>query len=157
MTADALHGRTDTARAILDTGADYALAAKANQSTLLDRAQALTAAAADPQGCAVDGPSRAYDRIERRTACVEPAKATDFPGIAAVARVETPRTAACGEEPVLIRWFLLSVAVPAERMLAIARSHGAIGNQLPRILDAALAKDAAHSRKDYAPQTLAMR
>ena len=41
VTADALHCRPDTARAILATGADYALALKANQPTLLARAQAL--------------------------------------------------------------------------------------------------------------------
>ena len=104
VTADALHCRADTAQAILDTGADYALAVKANQPTLLAQAQALTAAA-DPQACAVDGPSRAHDRLERRTALVVPAKDIDFPGIAAVARVETQRTTARGEEPVLVRWF----------------------------------------------------
>src|SRR5258705_112114 len=35
VTADALHCRADTAQAILATGADYALALKANQPTLL--------------------------------------------------------------------------------------------------------------------------
>ena len=45
VTADALHCRADTAQAILATGADYALAVKANQPTLLAQAQALVAAA----------------------------------------------------------------------------------------------------------------
>jgi predicted transposase YbfD/YdcC len=155
VTADALHGRADTAQAILDTGADYALAVKANQPTLLARAQALTAAA-DPRACAVDGPSRGHDRIERRTALVVPAQDIDFPGIAAVARVETQRTTARAEEPVLIRWFLLSAVVPAERMLAIARTHWTIENQLHWVLDVDLAEDAARSRKDHAPQNLAL-
>jgi len=155
VTADALHGRADTARAILDTGADYALAVKANQPTLLAQAQALTAAA-DSQGRAADGPSRAHDRIERRTALVVPTQTIDFPGIAAVARVETQRTTARGQEPVLVRWFLLSTCVSAERMLAIARAHWTIENQLHWVLDVELAEDAARSRKDHAPQNLAL-
>jgi hypothetical protein len=58
VTADALHCRADTAQAILDTGAHYALALKANQPTLLARAQALIEAA-DPAGETVSGPARA--------------------------------------------------------------------------------------------------
>ena len=67
VTADALHCRADTARAILDTGADYALAVKANQPGLLAKAQALIEAA-DPALQAGDGPAFAHDRTERRTA-----------------------------------------------------------------------------------------
>lgn len=43
VTADALHCRADTARAILASGADYAPALKGNQPTLLARARALPA------------------------------------------------------------------------------------------------------------------
>src|SRR5215469_6133053 len=45
VTADALHCRADTAQIILDAGADYALAVKANQPTLLAKAKALIDAA----------------------------------------------------------------------------------------------------------------
>jgi len=155
VTADALHCRADTARAILDTGADYALAVKANQPTLLAKAQALTDAA-DPEGQAVEGPARAHDRIERRTAVVVPASGIDFPGIAAVARVETHRKTANGTEPAIIRWFLLSTLLPPERVLDIARTHWTIENQLHWVLDVDLAEDAARSRKDHAPQNLAL-
>jgi predicted transposase YbfD/YdcC len=44
VTADALHCRADTAQLIIDAGADYALAVKANQPSLLAHAQALTEA-----------------------------------------------------------------------------------------------------------------
>jgi len=155
VTADALHCRADTARAILDTGADYALAVKANQPTLLAKAQALTDAA-DPEGQAVEGPARAHDRIERRTAVVVPASGIDFPGIAAVARVETHRKTVNGTEPAIIRWFLLSTLLPPERVLDIARTHWTIENQLHWVLDVDLAEDAARSRKDHAPQNLAL-
>ena len=84
------------------------------------------------------------------------AKDIDFPGIAAVARVETWRKAAGEPEPVIVRWFLLSTPLTAERMLEVARTHWTIENQLHWVLDVALAEDAARSRKDNAPQNLAL-
>jgi len=155
VTADALHCRPDTAQAILDTGADYALAVKANRPALLAKAQALTDVA-NPEDQAVDGPVRAHDRIERRSAIVVPASDIDFPGIAAVARVETHRKTGNGAEPAIVRWFLLSTLLSPERMLAVARTHWTIENQLHWVLDVDLAEDAARSRKDHAPQNLAL-
>lgn len=155
VTADALHCRADTAQAILATGADYALAVKANQPTLLAQAQALVAAA-DPSLQAVEGPAFAHDRLEGRIALVAPAKDIDFPGIAAVARVETHRQAAGEPEPVIVRWFLLSTPLSAKRMLEVARTHWSIENQLHWVLDVDFDEDDARSRKDNAPQNLAL-
>jgi len=155
VTADALHCRADTAQAILDTGADYALALKANQPRLLARAQALIEAAGDAEE-AVHGPVRAHDRVEGRTALVVAAKDMDFPGLAAVARVETHRKVAGEPEPVIVRWFLLSAQLPPERVLQVARAHWTIENQLHWVLDVILDEDAARSRKDNAPQNLAL-
>ena len=155
VTTDALHCRADTAQAILETGADYALALKANQPTLLARAQALIETAEADE--AVSGPVKAHDRLEARTAVVVAAHGLDFPGLAAVARVETRRSAADGEpEPAIVRWFLLSTVLTAERMLDVARTHWTIENQLHWVLDVALDEDAARSRKDNAPQNLAL-
>ncbi len=155
VTADALHCRADTAQAILDTGADYALAVKANQPTLLAQAQALVEAA-DPAEEAIHGPIRAHDRVEGRTALVVAAKDMKFPGLAAVARVETYRTAAGEPEPVIVRWFLLSTLLSPQRMLEVARTHWTIENQLHWVLDVTFDEDAARSRKDNAPQNLAL-
>lgn len=154
VTADALHCRADTAQIILDTGADYALAVKANQPTLLTKAQALTEAA--PSQEAFHGPIRAHDRVETRTARVVPAKDMDFPGLAAVARVETRRKAAGEPEQVITRWFLLSAVLTADRMLDIARTHWTIENQLHWVLDVDFEEDTVRSRKDNAPQNLAL-
>jgi predicted transposase YbfD/YdcC len=155
VTADALHCRADTAQAILDTGADYALAVKANQPTLLAQAQALIEAA-DPSWEAIDGPARAHDRVEGRAALVIPASGMNFPGLAAVARVETHRKTAGEPEPVIVRWFLLSTVLTAQRMLEVARTHWTIENQLHWVLDVAFLEDAVRSRKDNAPQNLAL-
>jgi len=155
VTADALHCRADTAQIILDTGADYALALKANQPTLLAQAQALIAAA-DPTQEAIDGPAKAHDRVEGRTALVVAAKDIDFPGLAAVARVETHRKTNGAPEPVIVRYFLLSKLLPPERMLVVARTHWNIENQLHWVLDVDFSEDASRSRKDNAPQNLAL-
>lgn len=155
VTADALHCRADTAQAILATGADYALAVKANQPGLLAKAQALIAAA-DPGREAVEGPAFAHDRIEGRTALVIPATGIAFPGLAAVAKVETHRTTKGEPEPVIVRYFLLSAVLTSQRMLQVARSHWTIENQLHWVLDVAFDEDAARSRKDNAPQNLAL-
>jgi predicted transposase YbfD/YdcC len=155
VTADALHCRADTAQVILDRGADYALALKANQPTLLAQAQALIEAA-DPTEEAIQGPIRAHDRVEGRTAVVVAAKEMAFPGLAAVARVETYRKVAGEPEPVIVRWFLLSTLLSAERMLEVARTHWTIENQLHWVLDVTFDEDAARSRKDNAPQNLAL-
>lgn len=155
VTADALHCRRDTAQAILDTGADYALALKANQPHLLAQAQALTQAA-DPGQQAADGPWRAHDRLENRTAIVVAAHDMDFPGLAAVARVETWRKLDGEPQASIVRWFLLSTPVSAERMLQVARTHWTIENQLHWVLDVAFEEDASRSRKDNAPQNLAL-
>lgn len=151
VTADALHCRADTAQAILDTGADYALALKDNQPGLLKQAKALLEAAETPDE-AVTGPDRAHDRIENRRAVVIPASGIDFPGLAAVARVETHRKT---EDPI-VRWYLLSTLLPAARMIEVARTHWTIENQLHWVLDVVLDEDAARSRKDNAPQNLAI-
>ncbi|WP_332687820.1 ISAs1 family transposase [Devosia sp.] len=154
VTADALHCRADTAQAIIDAGADYALAVKANQPTLLAHAQALTDTVETGQQ-ALDLPSFAHDRLEARSALVVPANDIDFPGIAAVARVETRRTSN-GQTELIVRWFLLSTLLSAQRMLEVARTHWTIENQLHWVLDVAFDEDKARSRKDNAPANLAI-
>jgi predicted transposase YbfD/YdcC len=155
VTADALHCRADTAQAILDTGADYVLALKANQPTLLAKAQALIEAA-DPAKEAIAGPAKAHDRVEGRAALVVAATDIDFPGLAAVARVETHCKRAGAPEPIIVRFFLLSAPLSSERMLQVAQTHWTIENQLHWVLDVALFEDASRSRMDNAPQNLAL-
>jgi len=155
VTADALHCRADTARGILATGADYALAVKANQPTLLAQAKALISNA-DTSVEALQQPARAHDRVEARAAMIAPANGFNFPGIAAVARVETYCKRAGNPEPVIVRFFLLSTLLSPERMLEVARTHWTIENQLHWVLDVALCEDAARARKDNAPKNLAL-
>ena len=120
VTADALHCRADTAQIILDAGGDYALAIKANRPTLLAKVKAAVEQA-DPSGEASQQPAKAHDRIEARTAIVVPFDDSDFPGLAAVARVQTHAKRASTPEPVIVRYFLLSTILTAQRMIEVAR------------------------------------
>ena len=155
VTADALHCRRDTAQAIRDCGADYALSVKDNQPKLLAKAKAMTAAA-DPKSAATVASRPGHDRTETRRAVVVPAQGIDFPDIAAVGCVETWRTVAGTKEPPVTRWFLLSAVIAPERLIEIARAHWTIENQLHWVLDVLLEEDAARTRKDHAPQNLAL-
>jgi predicted transposase YbfD/YdcC len=155
VTADALHCRPDTAQAILDTGADYALALKENRPKLLAQTKDLIAAAEQTDTATIrSGP--AHDRAETRHAIVVPAENLDFPGIVAVGQVETRRRVAGQDEPPTMRWFVLSRHISAKQLIDVARTHWTIENQLHWVLDVAFEEDAARSRKDNAPQNLAL-
>lgn len=153
VTADALHCRTDTAKAILRTGADYVLALKNNQPRLLDQAKARLDTAGDcDRGETVD--IKLHDRTETRRASIVDAGAMDFPGVKAVARLESIRIEPGGRKTSHIRHFLLSKKVSATALLNIARAHWTIENQLHWVLDVVLCEDAARNRKDHGPQNL---
>lgn len=154
VTADALHCRADTARIILDAGGDYALAVKANQPTLRAKAEAAIQSA-DPSDQAVQQ-GKSHDRHETRAALVVPMTDESFPGLAAVGRVETRSRRTGAAETLIVRYFLLSTVLTAQRMLEVARTHWTIENQLHWVLDVALGEDAARSRADHAPQNLAL-
>jgi len=156
VTADALHCHRTMAGAITARGGHYALALKANQPVLLRDAEALLAAAK-----ATARPARTtdkgHDRSETRSAIVVCAAAMaldhDFPGLRALAWVETQRN---DREAPSRRIFLLSKRWPPERLLDIVRDHWRIENTLHWTLDVTLDEDLARNRKDNAPANLAI-
>ena len=158
VTADALHCHAAMAKAVIDRGGDYALVLKENQAKLLIDAQARIEAAAAPD--VAQRAEKAHDRSERRRAVIVPAgdfaEAHGFPGAQALARVECLQSRAGREQPPTVRHFILSRIVAAEEVIDIARTHWTIENQLHWVLDVAFDEDGARSRKDHAPQNLAL-
>ncbi len=55
-----------------------------------------------------------------------------------------------------MRWYLLSIPLSADQMLTVARTHWTIENQLHWVLDVDFDEDRVRSRKDNAPQNLAL-
>jgi predicted transposase YbfD/YdcC len=159
VTADALHCHAEMARRILGRGGAYVLALKENQSALFADAQMLLEPIAEhPQAEQVDIAS--HGRDERRHAVVVRAAAFarkhDFPGIAALARVELRRRVADRDEDPIVRYFLLSKVWSPAQVIAITRSHWGIENQLHWVLDVVFDEDRARNRKDNGPENLAI-
>ncbi|MEJ0025098.1 MAG: ISAs1 family transposase [Rhizomicrobium sp.] len=155
VTADALHCHRKMARTIVNRGGDYVLAVKDNQPGLL--ADAKAALAVLPKDTE---PARSRDghhgRTESRAALVTSAPGMAdkhaFPGLKAVARIICRR----GTDKPVERYFLLSRSCTGAELLRIVRAHWGIENQLHWALDVVLDEDLARSRKDNAPQNLAV-
>lgn len=158
VTADALHCHPAMAEAVIHRGGDYVLALKDNQPKLLAEAKARIRAA--PSHAIASATATGHDRTEVRRALVVAApglaEAHGFPAACAVARVESFRRVGGRDEPLVVRHFILSTLLPAERVIDIVRTHWSIENQLHWVLDVVLDEDRARSRKDNGPQNLAL-
>ena len=160
MTADALHCQRATARQIVDQGGDYVLALKGNQGTLHDDVACFLGDPATPAATSkplVDG---GHGRIETRTATVS----TDigwlqeqhaWPGLAAVGKVRRVRETTAGTTAETA-YYLLSAALPPDRLNEVARSHWAVENQLHWRLDVAMNEDQDRTRMGHGPENLAV-
>jgi predicted transposase YbfD/YdcC len=159
ITADALHCHRGFAAMVLDRGGDYVLALKNNQSKLFAAAVRRFARSGERSIAERIEPST-HDRREVRRATVlrDAGFGADdeFPGVKALGRITSRRR--ChnkSAEPPLVRYFLLSKYISAKRLLAIARSHWGIENQLHWVLDVVMNEDRNRARRDHAPENLA--
>jgi predicted transposase YbfD/YdcC len=160
VTADALHCHRDFATTVLERGADYVLALKENQSKLF-AAATRRYARSGARSIADRREPVTHDRCEWRRATVLRdttfAAVQKFPGVVALARITSRRRALGGRaEPSQVRYFLLSKYIPAKRLLHIVRSHWGIENQLHWVLDVVFNEDRNRTRKDNAPENLAI-
>lgn len=161
VTADALHCHRAMAKAILECGADYALGVKDNRPGLrMDAARCIETAGRGQSDRAKQEQPVSHGRYERREAVVAPAgemaRAHDFPGIQAVARVTSHRRVEGKDTEVAIRYFLLSQRLSARRLLEVVRQHWTIENQLHWVLDVVFDEDHARNRKDHGPENISI-
>jgi predicted transposase YbfD/YdcC len=148
VTVDALHCHRAMAQAVLDARGEYVLALKENQSAIFADARRLLAAA-DKVDTFSSESETGHGRMDQRTARViadtNLAKAHDFPGIRALARVDALRRIEGRPDEITARYFLLSRPLPAARLLHIVRTHWTIENQLHWVLDVAFDEDRARN------------
>lgn len=158
VTADALHCHPAMAEAVLATKAQYALGLKANHGPLFAAAERGFAAAADL--AFFETRERTHGRGEWRRASVLPVSrlpgAPTFPGLKAIGRIESERTGGEGKTETRVRYFALSKRLTPARLAEVVRSHWGIENELHWTLDVVFHEDDARTRKDNAPQNLAV-
>jgi predicted transposase YbfD/YdcC len=160
VTADALHCTRAFAAAVRERGGDYVLAIKANRGRLFT-AVTQQFARSGKRSTAEQIDRSAHDRREARRATIRRntslAGLYGFPGAAAVGRI-TLRRRLRGQraDAPVVRHYLLSKYISPKRLLQITRSHWGIENQLHWVLDVHFAEDRNRSRRDHAPENLAI-
>lgn len=160
VTADALNCQRAIAAHVLAQGGDYVLALKGNQGSLHDDIRTFLDDPARPAEIAHTTVDGEHGRIETRTSLVS----TDiewlqehhtWPGLAAIGKVVRSRETST-KTSTETAYYLLSTALSAERFGEVARAHWGVENGLHWVLDVTMSEDQARSRKDHAPQNLAL-
>lgn len=155
VTADALHCHRAMAEAIGRRGGDYALVVKGNRGPIYAAAKSL-ADAADP-ATAASLARRDHGRFEERRCLVAPVPAElqeqlAFPGLAAVARIDSLRRID-GREECATRYVLLSTILEPDSALNVVRAHWGIENRLHWVLASSSTRTAPGPEKTMPPKT----
>ena len=166
VTIDAIGCQKEIAKQIIDQGADYVLALKANQGTLHSDAQTLfeDAQAIDFADCdyykTVD---KGHGRIEIRECWVTAHpeylaalhKPEQWTGLQTALMVRAERRVGekCETET---RYFISSLPGNAKRLLNAVRGHWHIENRLHWVLDVTFREDDSRIRKGNAAQNMAV-
>ncbi len=159
VTIDAMGTQTAIARAIVDQGADYVLAVKENQGHLYEDVVATFQEAEQRRFAHVPHTytkttNKGHGRVEIRECWVierldylEALRtAEDWTTLRSLVMVRAERR--LGDQvSVEQRYFISSRPDPAERQLAVIRSHWGIENELHWCLDVAFGEDASRIRK----------
>jgi predicted transposase YbfD/YdcC len=160
VTADAMNCQRETAQQVVDQGGDYALALKANQTTLHDDVRRFFDDPARPATATDQTVDADHGRIETRMATV----CTDidwlqqthrWPGLAAIGRVNRSRETA-GKTTNETAYYLLSAPLSPQRLNEVVRSHWGIENQLHWRLDVVMNEDQDRTRLGNGPQNLSI-
>ena len=164
VTIDAIGTQTEIARAIVDQGADYVLAVKENQGHLYEDVVATFRDAEARQFEHVPHTyakttNKGHGRVEIRECWVierldylEALRtAEDWAQLHSLIMVRAERRVD-SQVSVERRYFISSRADPAERQLAVIRSHWGVENELHWCLDVAFGEDNSRIRKGEGAQ-----
>jgi predicted transposase YbfD/YdcC len=160
VTTDALNCQRTIARQIIDQGGDYALALKANQTTLHDDVVRFFDDPASEVSTAKPTVDGDHGRIETRTATVSTEiewlqNTHRWPGLKAIGKVERMRETAA-KTTIEMAYYLLSTPLSAERLNEVVRSHWGVENQLHWRLDVVMNEDQDRTRLGNGPENLAV-
>jgi predicted transposase YbfD/YdcC len=164
VTIDGIGCQTEIVNTIVDAGADYVIALKANQRTLLKDTQlAFESNHPDFEPAYHQTINKGHGRIEIRQCWVTAASdlldfIADFKtwsGLQSLVKIVCERRFADRTETDT-RYFISSLAPDPQHLLHVVRSHWSIENRLHWVLDIAFRQDDNRVRKDSAPQNLAI-
>ncbi len=93
---------------------------------------------------------------ETRVSIAAPADAPNFPDLAALGRIESERRRVDGELETFTHYVALSKRLSPKKMAETIRSYWGVENNLHWPLDVVFDEDDARTRKDHAPQNLAI-
>jgi predicted transposase YbfD/YdcC len=159
VTIDAMGCQTEIAQAIVDAGADYALAVKGNQPTLHDGIlnffiEHLDNDFANMKVSRHETREKAHGRDTTREYFVCPVP-KDLPDglrwkkLAAIG-MTTNHTVRNGKETIETRFYILSKKLAGRKFAAAVRGHWSIENQLHWQLDVTFGEDQCRIRKGHA-------
>jgi predicted transposase YbfD/YdcC len=167
VSIDAVACNAGAAQAILDAGADYLLAVKANQPGLMGEiALFFDDPAAQDAITTTRDADKGHGRVEERVVGVStrvdwldvgrrfPGEHR-FPKLALIARVAAA-TWEKNRKTSAVRYYVSSRAMTPQALAEAVRSHWAIENSLHWVLDVTFREDAARSRTGHGPANMAV-
>ena len=167
VTIDAAGCQTAIVRHLQDADANCLLAVKRNQPTLHREVVAAFAEAEREAGLLqtwdhCERRERNGGRTERRSCtvlggpdlCARVAGPRRWPGLRSLIRVHTERRTARGRRQRSVRYYISSLPVDAEVLLALVRGHWAVENDLHRTLDVQFREDDCRLRRGNGPAVM---
>ncbi len=159
VTIDAIGCQQDIAKQIVDQGAHYVLAVKANQGSLWNEAH-LCFATRDAAMSTVETEESGHGRYEvRRYWMTEripvPLRQIQWTGLRSMGMVEATRTVGT-KTSVERRYYISSLPADAERLARAVRGHWEIENQVHWVLDMVFAEDQSRMRERQSTTNFAM-
>jgi predicted transposase YbfD/YdcC len=159
VTADALHCHPAMAAAVRARKGHYALKLKTNNRPLYEQAgKAFEQADAKGGVPFAQTEERGHDRHELRRMSLAPApkEGANLPGLVMFGRMQTQRNTQTRTGNEHTYYVAFSQRRSARNALQMVRAHWGVENQLHWPLDVVFREDDARTRKDNAPQNLAI-
>ena len=166
VTIDAIACNPKVTKAVVDAGADYLIAVKANQPGLMGEIERFFDDPQSPPPDRVAAADKGHGRVEERRVSISTkvdwlSGERRFPGeyrlpnIAAIIMVEA-QTFQKGNATRSRRFFVTSRAMAASQAAIAIRAHRAIETSLHWVLDVTFKEDKARSRTGHGPANMAV-